>query len=160
MNFKINIPVLLLVLISVLTSCQRGEPSIFVVPEDYKGYILVIYNQENGADKEYQDKSRVYRIPSSGVLLSKFTSNPGLSGFPKFYNGSIAPENQIRFTMDRELPSDTIIATGGIAGGVNKDPDGNEVIRFIQYYVGTKEQIGEAHKEVENLDIIELVDPQ
>ncbi|MGS2762176.1 DUF6843 domain-containing protein [Sinomicrobium sp. M5D2P9] len=159
MNFKINIPVLLFVALSVFAGCgPSGEEAIFVVPENYTGYILVIYDQENGAEKEYKDKARIYRIPSNGILLSKFPTNPGWSDFPKFYYRNIDQENEIRFTMDRELPADTVIATGGSSGYASRDSEGKKGIRFVQYYIGTKDQIDEAYEEAENLDIVKLVD--
>ncbi|WP_461533110.1 DUF6843 domain-containing protein [Sinomicrobium sp.] len=159
MNFKIRILVLFVFLTSMLVGCRRGEHAIFVVPENYTGYILVIYDQENGSDIEYWNKSRVYRIPSNGILLSKFSNNPGWSGFPKFYRGSMAPENEIPFIPEsKNIPEDRISASGGVAGGSNRDYEGKVVVRYVKFFVGNRSQIKQSYKESEGLDIIKLVD--
>lgn len=162
MNFKTTFPLLLLMVLSVFTACwQTGEESVFVVPENYTGYVLVIYGQENGAEEEYRDKTRVYRIPSNGILLSRFPDNPGWSGFPKFYKGTIAPENEIPFVTEiKDIPTDQTSAFGGSAGGASRDLEGKDIVRYIKYYIGTQSQIKESIKELDTLDIVNLVSEQ
>lgn len=153
---------LLFIMLSIFTGCvQSSEETVIVVPEDYTGYILIVYNQEKGATEEYKDKTRVYRIPSNGVLLSQFSSNPGWSGFPKFYKGSIESGNEIPFTVEiDDVPPDRVSAFGGTTGGISRDLGGKEIVRYIKYYIGNQSQIRESIKELDNLDIIKLVDRQ
>ena len=162
MDFKNNISMLFLIVLSIFTGCgQSAEESVIVVPKDYSGYILIVYDQEKGSDKEYKDKTRVYRIPSSGVLLSKFSSNPGWSKFPKFYNGSIELENEISFIVEiDDVPSEKVSAFGGTTGGASRDLAGKEILRYIKYYIGNQSEVRESIKELDELDIIKLVDQQ
>ena len=142
------------------TSCQTGEQAIIVVPKDYTGYVLIIYGQENGMPEKYQDRARVYEIPGTGILETQFSYNPGWSDFPKFYYGSIAPENEIPFTADFEsVPQFETIVFGGSTGFISRDIEGKEGIRYIQYFVGDKTQIRKSIEEVGNLDIASLVEP-
>ena len=149
--------IMLLILFMILMGCQRADDTIFIAPEGYVGYIVIIYNQTAGADKEYRDGSRVYRIPSTGILLTQFPPNVGWSYLPKFYYNDISPENQIKFADRKNLPSGTVVATGGSVGEAYKDA-GKEGIRYTKYYIGTKSQINEAYRQGEKLDIIELAE--
>lgn len=158
MAFKIKLLMILFFLLTVIFSCQTSDNEIVIVPRDYQGYALIIYGQTDGEDKEYRDGTRAYRIPSTGVLLTQFSNNPGWSEFPKFYYGSIAPENEIPFVAEfKNVPESEIVAFGGSVGGVNKDLAGKEVIRFKEYFIGNKSQIQKSVEAVEKLDLAELV---
>jgi len=143
-----------------LTECGgKVEELIIIVPENYTGYILIIYDQDQGINKEYRNKSQVYRIPSSGILLTKFSNNPGWSTFPEFYRGSIAQENKIPFIPELEkLSEDKVSAFGGAAGFQSRDFSGKKGIRFIQFYIGNQSQIRKYISDLDHLNIVELVD--
>ncbi len=42
------------------------------LPEGYIGKVAIIFDQKDGAEIEYIGKRRVYRIPSCGILKTKF----------------------------------------------------------------------------------------
>ncbi|MEJ5996010.1 hypothetical protein WG904_16400 [Pedobacter sp. Du54] len=147
----------LLLVAFILLGCDKGEKEIVVVPRNYTGLILIIYDQPNGADPVFQDGKRVYEIPSNGILKTKFSPNPGWIGLTEFYYESISPENKILFKLDpRIIPADTVVASGGTAGSIKKEAGGKEYIRFLEYYVGNKDQISVAREQVPKLDIIKL----
>ena len=151
---------LLFAIVSLVSGgCQLADHEIIVVPKNYEGYIVMIYGQENGIAEQYEGKSRLYNIPSNGVLLSQFSNNPGWSELPKFYNGLISKGNEIPFLVEFEkIPEDKICAFGGTSGVVNKDLAGNEVVRFKIYYVGNKNQIRQSIEKAEKLDITKLTE--
>lgn len=51
----------------------------YIIPEDFNGVVYVITDKENGQDKEYDFYERVYRIPASGVLFTKFNQKAGIN---------------------------------------------------------------------------------
>ena len=81
-------------------------------PRDYTGYIIVIFNQEDGKPVKYEGKKRVYEIPSDGILKTQFNINDGWGDYPIFYYESIAPENKLPsniLSAIESLPLDTIV---------------------------------------------------
>lgn len=48
------------------------ENEIYLVPYNYQGPVLVVFNQLNGAPARYEGRNRIYVIPSAGVLLTQF----------------------------------------------------------------------------------------
>lgn len=155
MDFKMILPMIKLLFILMISfGCQSAEHEIIIVPEGYTGYIIIIYGNSSGENKEYSNGSRVYNIPQNGILVSQFPNNPGWSGFPKFYYDSIALENEIPFISDfKDLHENEVTAFGGTTGGVNIDLKGNEIIRFKQYYIGNKSQILNSIDAAEKFDI-------
>jgi len=52
-------------------------PERYLIPENYRGPVYVIFNQKDGQTKEYEGNRRLYRIPSTGVLFTQFKDEQG-----------------------------------------------------------------------------------
>lgn len=50
----------------------------YILPENFRGVVYVITDKQKGIEKEYDFFTRIYRIPSSGILLTKFNQRPGI----------------------------------------------------------------------------------
>jgi len=72
---------------SIAVSCIRiAEDSIFLIPKEYEGTIIVLFDQKDGQPVEYSKSGeRIYRIPANGILKSKFSSNTGNSKWKIYY---------------------------------------------------------------------------
>jgi hypothetical protein len=60
-----------------ITSCNTAEPATYFLPENFEGMFTVIYSQKFGKSKEYENDRRIYRIPSSGILMTQFDFQDG-----------------------------------------------------------------------------------
>jgi hypothetical protein len=60
-------------------------PERYLLPEDFRGVVYVVFNQENGKEKEYEGIHRVYRIPESGILFTQFSQNEEVYSFQEFF---------------------------------------------------------------------------
>jgi hypothetical protein len=139
----------------IFISCNTGEHEIVIVPQNYIGRVLIIFDQTNGVDQLYENGKRVYQIPTNRILKTKFSPNPGWIGLPEFYYNKISPGNKMPFnTNSRELPTNRIVAYGGTAGSVQ---NGNQHIRFLEYYIGNKTQIDSAYQQAQKSDIVKLL---
>lgn len=143
----------------MLLGCDTEEQEIIIAPRNYTGYIIVIFNQEDGKPVKYEGKKRVYEIPSDGVLKTQFNTNGGWSDYPEFYYEAMDPENKITSNILSEIESlsmDTIVGFKGATGSIRKNNYDDERIRFAKYYIGTKPDIKRAKEEAEKLDIVKL----
>jgi hypothetical protein len=148
-----------LFLILSLTGCNAGEPDIFIIPENFKGGILIIFDQKRGMPAEYHGKSRVYRIPEGGLLKTQFLIDKEWKKLPRFYYGSISPANSVQFFYDsKQLPKNETIAYGGSSGTANKDLAGKNMIHFAAYYIGNSTEIDTAYQRLEEIDIASLAE--
>lgn len=57
---------------SVLYQINSASNDIFLIKKNFRGKVTVYYNQRNGQEEYYEGKWRVYDIPISGVLETKF----------------------------------------------------------------------------------------
>jgi hypothetical protein len=52
-------------------------PEIHYIPNNYVGPVYIYFNQRDGANREFLDSKRLYRIPGTGNLKTKFKPNTG-----------------------------------------------------------------------------------
>jgi uncharacterized protein DUF6843 len=67
-------------------ACVRtcSEPEIHLIPAGYEGPVLIIFDDPAGVRERRERATRVYEIPSNGVLRTRFGPNPGWSR-PDYY---------------------------------------------------------------------------
>ncbi len=63
---------------------SKAEPETFLIPQNYRGQIAVFYNETCGQETVYENGRRIYKLPESGVLITKFKENRGYLD-QKFY---------------------------------------------------------------------------
>ena len=163
-----NPKLLVLTIMLILTSCQKGEEELVVVPKNFTGTILVIYNQKSGHPILYQEGKRVLVIPENGILTTSCTPNTDWSRPIQFYYGTIAPEHEIpnfdnnkNFNQNlNNIPQDVVGAFDVMLGSITKVlPNGNqEKIIFSQFLICTKKDLAHYRQQARQINIDELVD--
>ncbi len=84
--------ILLIFLVGVLictSSCmiKNAESERYILPDDFQGVVLVLFDQEDGQEKEYDGEFRIYRVPESGVLKTEFSQGIGYRNIEYLRNG-------------------------------------------------------------------------
>lgn len=60
-------------------------PERYLIPKDFRGVVYVVFDQENGKEKENEGIHRVYRIPENGILFTQFSQNEDVYSFQEFF---------------------------------------------------------------------------
>jgi hypothetical protein len=66
---------LLLLCLWGYSSLSSVESEIYLIPDGYEGPVLVVYDQPNGQPPEYEGSARLYEVPDTGLLLTRFPPN-------------------------------------------------------------------------------------
>lgn len=141
----------------MLVGCNSTDKEIIIVPKDYTGYILIMFNQPDGKEEIYEGSKRVYEITQNGILKTQFSTNEGWQEFPEYYHEKISVENKLSsFVEIGKVPIDEVIGFRGSNGSIRKNSVDEDFVEFAMYYVGNKSEIEEAQKEAEKLDIVKL----
>lgn len=71
---------ILVIPLSFYTAYQLGkaEPETFLVPNIYRGEIVVFYDEPCGREPKKENGRRIYEISNKGVLITKFKKNQGI----------------------------------------------------------------------------------
>jgi hypothetical protein len=77
----------------ILSCSEKPQSEIHLIPKNYKGPVIIIFGDLNGENELYENGKRVYRIPSNGILRTKFKTqeegfiSPGGINY-YYYDGS------------------------------------------------------------------------
>mgnify|MGYP003641065344 CR=1 FL=1 len=145
--------------LAIFSCAQKAEDTIRLIPEGYEGTVLIIFNQEDGMPKEYEDDKRIYRIPESGVLRTQFEPNYGIQNHLFFYVDGNGERTEIPFvmtqndgTIDKNESDKTYAYLEQTIGKVEKyDPDTKELLYTIEpartFYIGKLADVDKDYQE-------------
>ncbi len=152
----------------LLFGCKKNaESETFLIPDNYTGAIVIIFDQDNGNTKEYKDGRRIYNIPENGILYTQFSRVKGVLNQKFYYKNrsskelkqivsegiQISDENE-SFVLDVYDGGFTVFPEGGIKEGKSGDYPTVEWIYFtIGKYSDNKEELRSiANSIVENIE--------
>src|SRR5689334_694200 len=73
-TLKTHIMIQLFSIILLLPSCiNQAEPEIHLLPQGYKGSVIITFEDSMGTSVVYDGDKRVYQVPASGILRTKFS---------------------------------------------------------------------------------------
>ncbi|MBQ0734506.1 DUF6843 domain-containing protein [Aquimarina celericrescens] len=123
----------------LLFSCKQevSDPAIYLIPDGYIGEVVVVYNHPNGQEEMYEGEKRLYVIPKTGVLKTKFTPTYGLIYDQYFYVDASQNKKEI-FQEHKVEDADDICIYNGMTG---KKKIENETYNISAFMVCKKDAI-------------------
>lgn len=154
---------ILSILVSLLlfAGCRESvdcEREIYLVPEGFRGKIIVFFDQQDGQEQQFEEDARLYRIPSSGYLKSKFEKNRGCMGDNRiqfYYENDYGDRQPLDYflNIDRDsIPMDQDYVLFSFLSDKNKKPD------FVIHFVGELKEFNELTQSVKYLDPVAILD--
>ncbi len=143
-----KICMLAITLISGCLQLPRAEPEIHLIPKGYVGWVTIAFRAANGQAAAYEGDARLYRIPSSGVLITKAAPNEGDSPAWRFFfedpEHMRMPILEFWSTTVHDTEANRADPSVGIAyqsSGRLQVAASSCDIEFDRYFVGTKAQL-------------------
>ena len=136
-------------------------PATYLIPEGYKGNVMVVFNQADGRNEEYEGRRRIYKIPPTGVLFTKFKDEEGFINEEYYYINQSGQRTKLgvldsrhfneEWTLEKnphEPPRDSLaVFNPGTMGTLGNSSDKNHKI-FIELSVGTYNDKGPNFREL------------
>lgn len=118
---------------------------IYVVPTNFSGRVVVVYDSTRGQPAVYSGKSRLFEIPTDGFLWTKHgLDSSEMVEIPQIYRGTILPDNRIDFIESGvAIEPNDVVATMPTSGMTMVDNETRRVV-YSQFYVGTEIAIDSA----------------
>ncbi|GEM_PF-1907364 len=135
---------------------QSAKPSVdvFLVPENFRGVIAVIYDIEGGQKEELEDGKRIYRIPRSGILKTQSKIKNGSVSFGEYYY--VTKDNQ-RIKIKRVILSPDLINFPDSTNSYIHHWDLNYLTNGIGKHINYQQAVVGTKKDTFNTDISERV---
>ena len=131
----------------------NNAQEVFIVPHNFRGIVYILFDQPEGAPTEYDWLKRVYRIPSSGLLRTRFSLQEGLMRLPEFYWDSAGQRQLLHYQVPngRRIPLGAYVSaieTG--AGGCVVDKQGNvkEQIAYKSFIVSDERNVEKFYQQL------------
>lgn len=124
---------------NIMIHVNQASEDIFIIPEQFKGIITVVYGQENGSEKEFEDRKRLYRIPENGLLKTQFELKGASFTFGEYYfEANQGQRTKIEsFAYDNPFPDSLEIYVHQWKFATVFDSNGNE-FKYQQSTIGAK----------------------
>ncbi|WP_156305420.1 DUF6843 domain-containing protein [Sphingobacterium endophyticum] len=144
-------------IILYLSGCtSKGEDNIYLLENGYTGKVIIIYNEQMGAEIEYEGNKRLYRIPASGVLKTQFSIDQGYKLFPEFYYDNNGERLGIPVVVDlTENDENRVVVTLSTIGKLY-NAYGKIGLEYSVFYVGSNEQIRKSSEEFAKLNLLDF----
>lgn len=91
-------------------ACQfkkKVTPEVILIPAGYHGKVRIIFDKPCGSPESFENKSRVYIIPESGVLITKFKAEYGIINQEYYYTDVKGSRTRIPKMMLQDFSEET-----------------------------------------------------
>lgn len=153
---------LVFILLLVVTSgCQKSiqcEKEIYLLPEGFRGKMIVFFDQPDGEVIQYEDSTRVYAIPSSGYLRTQFPRNGGCMNDDRikfFYVDSLGTREPLDYFLNLpkdSLPKDRDYVVFTFLSNPESKPD------FVVHLIGGLYEFNELTQSMHLLQPVKILD--
>ena len=128
-----------LIMFYVFLQINKSSEDVFIIENEFKGTIVVVYGQKKGKEKEFENNKRIYRIPKNGVLKTQFELKGNSASFGEYYY-EINQNERMRieqFPFDKPFQNSTKTYVHSWQLGNAQKGKGNE-FTYQQVTIGNK----------------------
>jgi hypothetical protein len=109
---------------------SSASSNVFLIPEGFKGRVLIVHSCEDGLEKELEGMRRVYRIPASGVLKTQFSfAGDAFDHLNSSFYYVDAGGNRTKLQTDASRPSEGVVVQG--VWTLQHEQTGDTILDFI-----------------------------
>jgi hypothetical protein len=138
-DFRVKITILIAGL-AIFAGCRvSSEPELFLIPENYEGVVVILFNQPNG-QMRFIDNRRLYDIPPNGILATKFPKTTHGKLDQKYYYKNVNGDKKSEIQVYSFGPSDERknYVMNGLYGNFTNNLDSNNTHNYpIDYAMFT-----------------------
>lgn len=153
--------IVFLFILIVIAGCKKSQPcekEIYLLPDGFRGKMIVFFDQPDGKEIQYEDGVRLYPIPTSGFLKSQFPRNGGCMNDDRinfFYVDSLGTRKPLDYFLDLpkdSLPKDRDYVLFTFLSNPDSKPD------FVVHLIGSLEEFNELTQSMHLLEPVKILE--
>lgn len=122
----ISIPIILGTFFIVF-QLNKAEPETFLIPQNFRGKIIIFYEEPCGQKSVYENGRRIFQFPESGVLITNYKRTKGILNQNFYFVAENGEKTKIPQKDVREFNFK------GRLSNIEKEPSREEVGVFYSY---------------------------
>ena len=134
---------------------SSGEDEIYLIPNNFKGIITIIFNVKDGQNVRYENGKRIYQIPENGILKTQFSFNEGFHQENFYYDDKDNLRKEILFDALNKTNSEEIQILKSVSG-VSNNGNGTKEVRYHQFIVCKRSELDSLSKVEKRLNITDF----
>lgn len=75
----------------------------YLIPKDYEGNLMIIFNQDKGLETTYEKQRRLYVFDTSGILKTKFSPTSGIQQNHYYYVDRLGNRTALKYALPSQL---------------------------------------------------------
>ena len=134
-----------------------NEAEVNLIPPNFRGVVYILFDQTQGNGKEYEGGKRIYRIPRSGVLKTKFSAQTGMTRLPEYYwnfgENRIRLRNRIPLSVSGRNKAEVYVSTEETGAGgcaANARNSAPTEISYVSYIISEEQHFEALYKALRN----------
>lgn len=82
---------------------EHQTPATYYFPNEYRGEVAIIFNENCGESSAFINDRRIYDIPKDGILITQFTKESGILDHEYYLIDSTGNKTSIPFLDSRDF---------------------------------------------------------
>lgn len=153
--------IIFLLFLLVISGCVKSihcEKEIYLLPDGFKGKMVVFFDQADGEEILYEDSVRIYNIPPSGYLKTQFPKNGGCMNDNRlkfYYIDSLGTRELLDYFLNLpkdSLPNDRDYVLFTFLSNPDSKPD------FVVHLIGHLYEFNELTQSMHLLQPVQILD--
>lgn len=145
----------------MISGCEKSmqcEKEIYLLPDGFRGKMIVFFDQAGGEEMLYEDSARVYNIPPSGYLKTQFPKNGGCMNDNRlnfYYLDSLGIRKPLDYFLNLpkdSLPNDRDYVLFTFLSNPESKPD------FVVHLLGSLYEFNELTQSMHLLQPVKILD--
>jgi hypothetical protein len=130
---------------------------VFILPEGFKGVVLIAYEQQDGIDNTREDGGLMYRIPRSGVLKMKRQSAATLTQSRYYFENRQEKRTEFYYCFDPNVMKRNKNKIFAFGGSTREFENNGEKVKLTIFFIGTEKDRDSLSKIDEKMNPIEIL---
>ncbi len=154
----ISLATVFIVATVIFSSFSHGPDQIYILSDEYRGPVFVLFNQPKGRPVIVQDNALIFEIPSDGLVKISNGMNTDWHRLWKFYSRRGDEWVELTYTTETDQRSNNSIQVCCFSTGKSYSNDTGTAVEFVQFIVGTKSDIETSLKKMEKVHVADFAE--
>ena len=134
---------------------MKSEERVYIFPENFKGVVVIAYDQEDGIDEVKESGKVIFNIPQSGILKLKKPLESSVGNDWCYFENDEGKRTELFYVFNKsDMKENKIYVFGYSNVGFENN---NESLEYSRFLIGTSNESDSLSRILDKLNPIEFI---